>query len=53
MIEAKALRTFIKVYSIFRSERLRTNIKLTFHKALIRNIMTYACLAWEFAADKV
>jgi hypothetical protein len=42
-IEAKAFRTFIRVYSIFKSERLSANIKLTPHKALIRSIMTYAC----------
>jgi hypothetical protein len=51
MIEVKAFRTFIRVYSLFRSERLRTNIKLTLHKAHIRSIMTYACPAWGFAAD--
>jgi hypothetical protein len=51
MIEAKAFRTFIKIYSLFKSEQLSTNIKLTFHKALIRSIMTYACPIWEFAAD--
>jgi hypothetical protein len=51
MIEAKAFRTFIRIYSLFKSERLRANIKLTFHKALIRSIMTYACSAWELAAD--
>jgi hypothetical protein len=52
MIEAKAFRTFIRIYSLFKSERLSTNIKLTLHKALIKSIMTYACPAWEFAADK-
>jgi hypothetical protein len=51
MIEAKAFRNFIRIYSLFKSERLSTNIKLTLHKALIRSIMTYGCLAWEFAAD--
>jgi hypothetical protein len=51
MIEAKAFRTFIGVYTLFQSERLSANIKLTLHKALIRFIMTYACPAWEFAAD--
>jgi hypothetical protein len=51
MIEAKAFRTLIRVYSLFKSERLSANIKLTLHKALIRSIMTYACPAWEFAAD--
>jgi hypothetical protein len=44
-IEARALGTFIRLYSVFKSERLNTNIKLTFHKALIRSIMTYACPA--------
>jgi hypothetical protein len=43
MIKAKAFRTFIRIYFLFRSERLRTNIKLTLYKALIRSIMTYAC----------
>jgi hypothetical protein len=41
-IEAKAFRTFIRVYSLFKSERLSANIKLTLHKALIRSVMTYA-----------
>jgi hypothetical protein len=39
MIEAKTLRTFIRVHSIFESKRLSANIKLT-HKALISIIMT-------------
>jgi hypothetical protein len=51
MIEAKAFRTFIRVYSLFKSERLSANIKLTLHKALIRSVRTYASPAWEFAAD--
>jgi hypothetical protein len=51
MIEAKAFRTFIRVYSLFKSERLSANIKLTLHKALIRSVTTYASPAWEFAAD--
>jgi hypothetical protein len=51
MIEAKAFRTFIRVYSIFRSERLSADIMLTLHKALIRSEMPYASPAWEFAAD--
>jgi hypothetical protein len=46
----KAVRTFIRVYSLFKSERLSANIKLTHHKALIRSVITYACLAWELAA---
>jgi hypothetical protein len=45
MIKAKAFRTYISTYSVFKSERLSTNNKLNLHKALMRNIMTYACPA--------
>jgi hypothetical protein len=41
MIEAKAFRTFVRIYFLFKSERLSSNIKLTLHKALIRYVMTY------------
>jgi hypothetical protein len=51
IIEAKAFRTFIRTYSLFKSERLSANIKLTLNKALIRSVMNYASPAWEFAAD--
>jgi hypothetical protein len=51
MIEAKAFGTFIRVYSLFKSERLSTYIKFILHKALIRSVITYACPALEFAAD--
>jgi hypothetical protein len=51
MIEAKAFRTFIRIYSLFKSEWLSANIKVTLHKALIRSVMTHACPAWEFAAE--
>jgi hypothetical protein len=51
MIEAKAFRTFIRIYSLLKSERLSANIKLTLRKSLIRLIMAYACPAWELAAD--
>jgi hypothetical protein len=51
MIEAKAFRTFIRMYFLFRSERLSANIKLTLHKTLIRSVMIYACSSWEFAAE--
>jgi hypothetical protein len=34
MIEIKAFRTFITIYSLLKSEQLCTNIKLTLHKAL-------------------
>jgi hypothetical protein len=50
MIEANAFRTFIGIYSLFRSECLSTSIKLTFHKSLIRSVMTCTCPAWELAA---
>jgi hypothetical protein len=50
-IETKAFRTFIRLYSLFKSERLNANIKLTLLKAVIRFVMTYACPAWEFAAE--
>jgi hypothetical protein len=50
-IETKAFRTFIRLYFLFKSERLNVNIKLALHRSLIRSVMTYACPAWEFAAD--
>jgi hypothetical protein len=40
MIEAKAFRTFIRIYSPLKSERLSANIKLYIHKALIRSVRT-------------
>jgi hypothetical protein len=51
MNEAKAFRKFIRMYSLFKNERLNTNIKLTLHKALIRSVVTYALSALELAAD--
>jgi hypothetical protein len=51
MIEAKAFRTFIRIYFLLKSERLNANIKLIIHKALIKSVLTYACPAWELAAD--
>jgi hypothetical protein len=50
-MEANAFRTFIGIYSLLKSERLSAKIKLTFHKARIRTVLTYACPAWELAAD--
>ena len=44
-IKAKPFRTFIITYSLFKSERLNINLKLTLYKALIRSVMTYACHA--------
>jgi hypothetical protein len=51
MISAKAFRTFIRIYSLFKSGPLSANIKLTFRKTLIRSVITYVCPTWEFAAD--
>jgi hypothetical protein len=51
MTEAKAFRTFIRIYSLIKSECLSTNIELTLHKALIRSVLIYAFLTWELAAD--
>jgi hypothetical protein len=51
MIEAKVFRTFIRVYFLLESELLSSNIKLTLLKALLSTVMTYACPAWDFAAD--
>jgi hypothetical protein len=48
---AKALGTYMRTYSMFKSKHLSTNIKLIVFRALIRSIMTYACLTWELAAD--
>jgi hypothetical protein len=47
----KALRTFIRLYPLLKSERLNTKSELILYKALVRSKMTYACPAWESAAD--
>jgi hypothetical protein len=49
-IEAKAFRTLITIYPLFKSEELSTNIKLTIHKALLWSAMTYVCPVWDFTA---
>jgi hypothetical protein len=51
MIEAKAFRIFIRIYSLFRSKCLSANLKLTICKALIISVMTYVRPAWELVAD--
>jgi hypothetical protein len=51
MIEAKAFRTFIRIYTLFKCERLSSNIKLTLHKALIKSVITYAYPTWKLATD--
>jgi hypothetical protein len=42
MIETRTFRTVIRIYFLFKSERLKANIKLTLHKVLIRSVTTYA-----------
>jgi hypothetical protein len=48
---AMALRTYLRTYSLYKSEGLSVHIKLTLYKVLIRDLMTYACPTWEYAAD--
>jgi hypothetical protein len=48
---SQGFQTFIRIYSLSKSESLSANIKLILHKVLIRSVMTYICLAWELAAD--
>jgi hypothetical protein len=50
-IEAKAFRTFIRIYSLLKRESLSSSFKITLHKILLRSVMTHACSAWEIAAD--
>jgi hypothetical protein len=51
MTVAKAVRTYLKTYSLFKSGRLITNIKPTLYNTFIRSVMTYACPTWEYQAD--
>jgi hypothetical protein len=48
---ARALRSDISTYSLFRSGRLSTNVRLTLYKVVIRWVMTYACATWKYVAD--
>jgi hypothetical protein len=48
---AKDLCTYLRAYSLFKSEHLSTNIKLTLYKALIRSVMSYVYPTWEYAAE--
>jgi hypothetical protein len=41
MTEAKTFRIFIRIYSLFKSERLNANIKLTLYQALIRSVSLF------------
>lgn len=49
--EVKSFRTFVRVYFLFRSDRLSCDVKIAVRNALIGYMMTYACPAWEFTAD--
>jgi hypothetical protein len=49
-IEVKAFRTFIRLYSLLKSEQLNANTKLTLLEALIRPVIT-SFPAWEFAVE--
>jgi hypothetical protein len=52
MTEVKAFRIYITNYSLFKIDRLRANIKLILHKALIRSVLTYACPVWVYDKAK-
>jgi hypothetical protein len=51
MTKAKAFRIFIRIYSLLKSKRLNSYIKLFLHKALSKSVMTYAYPDCELAAD--
>jgi hypothetical protein len=51
LVVTKALRTFVQIYILMKSERLSIKSKMTLYKALIRLKMTYACPAWEPTAE--
>lgn len=48
---SKVFSTFMPVHSLFKRQRLRTNIKLTLHKAVINFIMSHVCPAWTCVSD--
>jgi hypothetical protein len=45
------LRTFIRIYSLLKSEYLSASIKPTLDKVLTSSVMIYACPTWELEAD--
>jgi hypothetical protein len=51
LVSSKALRISISIYPLLKTECLSVSTKLTLYKTLIRSVLTYACPAWEFAAD--
>jgi urease accessory protein UreF len=48
---SQGLGTYIRTYSVYKSNHLSANIKLIVYRELIRSIMTYACPTREFAED--
>jgi hypothetical protein len=46
----KALRMYLRTYSLFQSECLSTDTKFTIYKALIKSVRTHASPTWEYAA---
>jgi hypothetical protein len=51
-IEAKPFRTFIRIYSLFKSERLNANNILTLKKALIRSSLRNCSFLSLLTAEK-
>jgi hypothetical protein len=48
---AKALDTYIRTHSVFKSDRVSINNKLILYKALISSIKVYVSPTWEYVAD--
>jgi hypothetical protein len=53
MTEAKAFRTFNRIYSLFKSERLSANIKRILHKALIRAVTTRLEICGRYSTSEI
>jgi hypothetical protein len=49
--KGKVFRTFIKVYLLFNTQQLSTNIKLTLQKILVSSVVTYTHPAHVFVTD--
>jgi hypothetical protein len=48
---SKALHTYIRTYSLFKSGHPSISIKLKLYKAFIRSVTIYDCPTWEYAVD--
>lgn len=46
--QEQRLKMVTGIYNLFKSKRLRANIKLIPHKAIIRSIVACATCAWKF-----